>query len=117
MKEFEYETKRRNACYEDLCMDSPDIVFMRRLVEIAHMIADCPDLQTPTYRQGYTLFAMELHDLGYIDDELYLLFIRAIYPEYYFHLLRTDETTQKMYLQCEYAARQAAADLHLLSSS
>ncbi len=54
-----------------------------RLWEIVHLIADNPDFQTEFIRSAYAVFLMEIHDLGYLDDGSYLLFMREIHPTYY----------------------------------
>ena len=76
-----------------------------RLAEVARLIEGEPSLQTNFIRGAYAVFITEVHDLGYLEDASYLLFMRAICPEYYWELLLHDEVTQKMYLRCEYEHR------------
>ena len=80
-----------------------------RIWEIVHLIAEDPELQTDFIRSAYAVFLMEVHDLGYLDDGMYLLFMREIHPTYYWELLTHDESTQKMYLRCQYEARKFGA--------
>ena len=85
-----------------------------RLAEVARLIDENPDLQTDFIRGAYAVFILEMHDLGYLDDESFLLFMRAIHPTYYWELMINDEATQKMYLRCEYEARTFGAHRCLL---
>ena len=87
-----------------------------RFAEVARMINEDPDLQTDFNRYAYALMLIEMHDLGYIEDADYLLFLRAICPAYYLEQLLHDETTQKMYLRCQYEARTFGAHRDLFPS-
>ena len=80
-----------------------------RLAEVAKMIDENPDLQTDFIRGAYAVLMMEMYDLGYLEDASYLLFMKAICPSYYLELLLYDESTQKMYLRCQYEARTFGA--------
>ena len=82
---------------------------LERLREVSRMIAHEPDLQTDLIRCGYAIFVIEMHDLGYLEDGAYLYFLREICPSYYWRLMSEDESTQKMYLRCEYEARKFGA--------
>ena len=84
-----------------------------RLAEVAKMIDENPDLQTDFIRGAYAVLMMEMHDLGYLEDASYLLFMKAICPSYYLELLLHDESTQKMYLRCQYEARTFGAHRNL----
>ena len=88
-----------------------------RLWEIVRLIAGHADLQTDFIRSAYAVFVIEMHDLGYLEDGMYLLFLREIHPTYYWELLTHDEATQKMYLRCEYEARKFGAHRDLFSKS
>lgn len=86
-----------------------------RLANVAQMIENDPSMQTGFIRGAYAVFVTEMHDLGYLEDASYLLFMRAIHPEYYWELLLHDEATQKMYLRCEYENRAFNAHCDLFS--
>ncbi len=88
-------------------MDYSDVEtdIVTRLAEVARMIDEDPSLQTDFIRGAYVVFMTEMHDLGYLEDASYLLFMRTICPTYYWGLMLHDEATQKMYLRCEYENR------------
>ena len=98
-------------------MDYSDVEtdIVTRLAEVAQMIEKDPSMQTEFIRGAYAVLITEMHGLGYLEDASFLLFMRAIHPEYYLELMLYDEATQKMYLRCEYENRAFNAHPDLFS--
>ena len=99
-------------------MDYSDVEadIVARLAEVARTIDGDPSMQTEFIRGAYAVLITEMHGLGYLEDASFLLFMRAIHPEYYLELLLHDEAAQKMYLRCEYENRAFNAHRDLFPS-